>query len=311
MRLPSSRSIRALIVTNWPIKLTALILATVLWAVVSAEAPSEQLLPVTVIVELPEGRALQQPLPEVRALYAGAARDLIQLFTTPPVIRKRIPDTLSGSSYTIEFSTDDLFAIDNVDVQAQSVEPSRVNVQLDDLLRRSVRVVSRVVLEPDSGFAQLGPIILTPESVQVRGPDQSVRDVNSVSTVSTVRRGLSGPLRITVPIDTNGFGVMATAPRSVQVSADFVPEVERELTGVPVRVPGAAGQWESSPPVVVVTVRGPDAVVAGLTRDSIQVLASPTGTGEAETVHLTVNAPAGIESDVAPDTAVVRKRGGG
>ncbi len=309
--MPSGRNLRALIVTNWPIKVTALILAAVLWAVVSAEAPSEQSLPVTVILELPEGRTLREPMPEVRARYAGAARDLIQLFATPPVIRKRIPDSLSGSTYTIEFSTDELFALDNVDVQAQAVEPARLEVRLDDLARRSVRVVPRVTLEPDSGFAQLGPISVSPESVQVRGPEEVVRDVTAVSTVAIVRRGLSGPVLLTVAIDSSGFGVMATTPTAVQVRANFVPEVERQLTGVAVTIPGARGEWESSPPVVVVTVRGPDEIVAGLTRDSVQVVASPAGGGDSEVVTLAVLAPPGIIARAGPDTAIVRKRGGG
>ncbi len=38
--------IKQAIVTNWPIKLTALALATVLWAALSAEQPATHLVPV-------------------------------------------------------------------------------------------------------------------------------------------------------------------------------------------------------------------------------------------------------------------------
>ena len=41
------------IAANWPIKLTALVLATVLWAAVEAEEPTTQLIPVSVTITTP------------------------------------------------------------------------------------------------------------------------------------------------------------------------------------------------------------------------------------------------------------------
>lgn len=157
--------LRAALVTNWPIKLTSLALAAVLWAAVAAEEPTTQLVPVTLIVEPPGGRALTRPLPPVKALYAGSARELIKLFATPPVISAIIPDTLTGSSYALELFPSDLKLADDAAVEPQDVQPRRIEVTLDAVSHRLVPVVSRVTIRPDTGFAVVGGVALDRKSV--------------------------------------------------------------------------------------------------------------------------------------------------
>ena len=76
--------------SNWPIKVTALGLATVLWAAVSAEEPTTQLVPIRLDIQTPTTKTLLQEVPPIRALYAGSARELIKLLTSaPPSISSR------------------------------------------------------------------------------------------------------------------------------------------------------------------------------------------------------------------------------
>lgn len=303
--------LRAALVNNWPIKLTSLALAAVLWAAVAAEEPTTQLVPVTLMVEPPEGRALTRPLPQVKALYAGSARELIKLYGTPPVITAMIPDTLTGSSYTLELSPGELKLAQKANVQAQDVQPRHIEVTLDAVSRRTVPVVSRVTVKPDTGFAVVGGLALSPSSLLVRGPDAVVARIESVSTVPLEITAVRGPVRRNVPIDTEGLGVAQVSKREVEVSAEIEAVSERALLDVPVSVRGDRNAWIVDPPTVLVTLRGPAARVAQLSRDSVTVLALPTAGGRRETVRLSLVTPAGIEATARPDTVRIQRRGDG
>ena len=302
--------LRAALLTNWPIKLTSLALAAVLWAAVAAEEPTTQLVPVTLIVEPPEGRALTRPLPPVKALYAGSSRELIKLFSTPPVITAVIPDTLAGSSYVLELFPSDLTLAQDANVQPQDVQPRRIDVTLDAVSRRLVPVVSRVTIKPDTGFAVVGGVAFSPSSLEVRGPGAVVSRVDAATTVPLEITAVRGPVRRRVPIDTGGLGVAQVSQREVEVTAEIEATSTRALLDVPVTVK-ERGAWTVEPLAVIVTLRGPAARVAQLGKDSISAVAVPTGGGRRETVPVLVLTPSGIDGSATPDSVRIQRRGDG
>lgn len=301
-------SAREWVTTNWLMKLTALGLATVLWAAVAAEEPTTQLVPVQLVVEEPTGRTLTRQLPPVQALYAGSARELIKLYAQPPVIRRTIPDTVSGSEYLLELSISDL-AVEGAAVKAQEVQPRVITVRLDDVARRSVPVVPRVTVRTDSGFGQLGPVEVAPNSLVVRGPQAAVRRVTAVYTIPLELTGLTAPVRRTVGVDTTTLGAVRLSQREVDVAVEVARVSERVLMGVPVEVTSdRRGSWVSDPPAVSVTLRGPTARLARLTRDSVEIVAAIPGTEPEQTVRLDVAPPTGFTARTSPDSVVVRRR---
>lgn len=294
--------------TNWPIKITALVLSAVLWAVVAAEEPTTQLVPVELQVRLPEGRTLTRSLPPVQALYAGTSRELIKLYAAPPVIRRIVPDTVTGTSYALELSPAELSSVDNANVNVQDIQPRIIVVQMDNLAQRRVQVTPRVTVRPDSGYSQFG-LALAPSSVTVRGPAGLVGGIESVPTLPLELTGLAGPVRQSVPLDTSGMGMVRVSPAQVEVAVDVGPISERVLMGVPVVLPrDQAGQWESQPPAIVVTVRGRSARLARLTRDSVEAVAVFRRDDPEQVVRLNIVAPSGIQAVASPDTVVVRRR---
>ncbi len=297
---------------NWPLKLTALVLAALLWAAVAAEEPTTQQMSVSLVVRPPEGRSLTRSPPTVQATFAGPARELLKLYATPPVIHKTVPDTAADSVYTFPLTPADVEVAKQVEAQVQSVDPRSATVALENVSRRTVPVVSRVTVRPDSGFAVVGGIAVTPGSVLVMGMGPRLDEVRQVATIPLELTEVSGPVRQTVRLDTAGLGPVRLARREVEISADVGPVSERVLMGVPVTVRsergGGGGGWSSDPPAVIVTVRGPTARLVRLTRDSVEVAALPTGPGRSETVRLQVVAPPGVEAAATPDTAVVQRR---
>jgi YbbR-like protein len=304
--------LRSAVVVNWPTKLTALVLSGVLWAAVAAEEPTNQLVPVTLVVQPPPGRAFAGPMPVVQAVYVGSTRELIKLYSSPPTIRKVLPDTLSGSEFQLTLSTQDLLTPGRINVRAQDVQPRTIRLTLDAIGRRTVEVESRVVIVPDSGYALLQGIAVEPGSVTVSGPDSAVRAIASVSTVSLELRDVDGPVRRLVPLDTASLGPVRVAPSEVAVSAEVVFMSERVLMGVPVTIRSdRAAMLVVDPPAVLVTVRGSSRRLARLTRDSILVIAAPETTDVPARVRLEVVPPEGLTGVATPDTAVVTRRTSG
>ncbi len=303
-----ARSVRDRFVQNWPIKLTALVLAAILWAATAAQEPATQLVDVQLEVEPPEGRALAAELPEVKALYAGRTRELIKLYRQPPLIRKIIPDTLAGATYTLELSLADLSVVEGADVRAQVIEPHLITVTLDDVFQRVLPVIPQVTVIPDSGFEQFGDVRARPGSVVVRGPEEMVRGAAGVYTMPLELTGLTESVTRTVPLDT-ATGVLRISQTEVEITVEVASVADRVIMGVPVAVqsPGG-GVWDSDPPAVMVTVRGRAERLAQLTRDSIRVVADATGTAADSTVALQVIPPDGITAWATPDSSVLRRR---
>lgn len=299
---------RAAILVNWPAKLTALLLSGVLWAAVAAEEPTTQLVPVTLSVQPPPGRSLTGPTPAVQAVYVGSTRELIKLYSSPPTIQRLLPDTLTGSEYELTLSTQDLITPTRLNVRAEDVQPRSVRIRLDEVVRRTIVVEPRVTIAPDSGFAIQGGIAVEPGSVTVTGPEAVLRDLRSIPTVPLEVSGVNAAVRRRVPLDTTGLGAARVVPGEVEISADVAFMAERVLMGVPVTVRAERPAiFVADPPAVLVTVRGPTLRLARLTRDSVLVVAIPTGDGP-ERVVLEVVPPEGVTGVATPDTATIARR---
>jgi hypothetical protein len=301
------RKLGSLALANWPIKLTALALAVVLWAVMTAEETTTRAVPVTLVVQPPEGRAVIGELPAVRARYRGIPRELDKLSPSPPVIRKEVPAT-TGTTRVLQLSPDDLEDVDDADVMALEVLPGSIMVVLDDILRKPVPVRSRVEFRPDSGYEVFGDVRITPSTVTLQGPEALVTPIRAASTMMLRPSGLTGPAEYVVQIDTAGYGIVTVIPPLVRVTADIGEVSTQVLMGVTVNV---EAPWESVTSAVSVTVRGPAARIRRFTRDSVRVVARPSGAMDEELVALDVVPPAGVTGIATPDSVVVRRQPGG
>lgn len=297
------------IIANWPIKVTALILSALLWAATTTQEPTTQVVPVVVQIEPPAGRALRQSIPPVRALFAGSLRELIKLYGQPPVIRKQIPDTVSGTEYTMELEPGDLTGYNNADVRPQDVQPRIITVALDEVAQRTLPIIHRVSIRPDSGFAQVGGVTVQPGSLLVRGPEARVRGLSALYTVPLEITGVEQPVRRSVRIDTTGLSPVRLAQNTVDIFVDVEPLSDRLLTGVPIIVRDPQrGTWEATPDSVTVTLRGPTNRVARLPLDSVQVVAFIEARDRDQVVRLTLITPTGITGTLARDSVRVRRR---
>src|SRR5881296_2398829 len=305
-------SLLQLITRNWPIKGAALFLALMLYVAVQLQQPVTTSFDVTLNVQLPPGRALLTKTPKVRVQISGKGTQILKLRSLAGNITRRVPDTLTASTYAIHLDPTEveLALPKGADVRVMEVRPSEVTIALDSVARKEVKIVSLVSVTPDSGQVLHGGLSMTPTTVRLVGPEQSLAAIDSVTTVPMEITNVSGEFTRQVPIDTMPLGIVRLSPKQVTVTGEMGRIAERSFGGIPVETgAGAVTSFIITPARVSVAVRGPEQRVLALTRDSLRVVAHIAGGGADGAVgRLTVIAPPGITARAIPDSVTLRRR---
>jgi hypothetical protein len=294
---------------NWPIKGAALFLALMLYVAVQLQQPVTTTFDVTLNLQLPPGRALVQKPPKVRVQVSGKGSQMLKLRSLAGDITRRVPDTLTSSTWQIHLDPSDveLALPKGADVRVLEVRPSDITVALDSVARKDVRIVSLVTLVPDSNQMLRGGLSITPTTARLVGPEKSLATIDSVTTVPTEIRSVTGAFTRDVAIDTMPLGIVRLVPKRVTVTGEMGAIAERSFAGIPVETgAGAITNYIVTPSRVSIAVRGPEERVQTLTRDSLRVVAHITA--DAGVARITVVAPRGITARAIPDSVTLRRR---
>src|SRR6266480_1377530 len=280
---------------NWAIKLAAIFFAVMLYVAVAAQQPLSQRFALRLIVTVPPGRSVRQQPAGVTVTLSG----------------KTIPDTFSGSVWGIHLQPSDVSIPKGTDVQVAEIAPRDLDVLLDSVGKKDVRIVPLVRVEAESGYVLRG-LSIVPSVARVVGPEKSLAAVESITTLPTVISSVNGPFFRTVPLDTTPLGVVRVSPKEVRVAGEVAAIIERSIPAVPVTTAasGFAG-FLLSPERVTVTMRGPESKVNTLTKDSVRVVAHLVGkAGPGGYARLTVTAPPGIRARAVPDSVALKRKTG-
>ena len=197
------------------LKIAALLLALMLWLVVSAREPTAEVIPVRFEPLLDRSLTLVSPLPPMRALVIGEGRDLLKLYSTPPVVRRVINASVTDT-FTLELQPSDVDIPVNVDAIVRDIQPRSIKLTFAATGRRMVPVRSRMRLRAGGNVIAIGNPQFEPESVMITGPRRTVARVDSVPTVAESRI-LCGQYAGVIRLDTTRLGV-SVRPRQVQMS---------------------------------------------------------------------------------------------
>ena len=205
----TARRVAGFIVHNWPLKVAAIVLATLLYAgLVASQDSSVYPGPIPVVaVNAPAGTTVinqLRVLDQIRYIApAGVGRlraddfratvDLAGMKPTGAPISVRVSVTVADPRVTI------------LDIQPRSIQ-----VELDEVSSLSVPV--NVVQGPPAVGIQVGETVYTPKNVTITGPSTAVKRVVAV--------------RVNVALDPNGINF----DRDVQ--ADPVDAANEVVTGV-------------------------------------------------------------------------------
>ena len=204
-----------------PLKGAAIFFALLLWFVVTAEEPTEERVEVRFNILTDSLVELQAPLPRVSALVVGRGRDLLKLYSAPPLIRRRV-NSDTPNSVTIRLLPTDVEIPIGIDARVREVQPRSVVLRFEVRASRMVPVRSALTVKADSGFYIVDAPIMEPESVRVTGRREAVAAIDSLLTLRTtltVRDSTQQP----VTLDTAGLRVRVT-PARVRVHVHTRPD---------------------------------------------------------------------------------------
>jgi hypothetical protein len=111
------------------LKAAALFFALVLWMVVSAEEPTDEIIPIRFAPVVDSGMVIVGPLPTVRALVLGRGRELLKLYNASPVIVRRVRSN-SSETVSLELGPADVDLPAGVNAVVRDVRPRNVTLRL-------------------------------------------------------------------------------------------------------------------------------------------------------------------------------------
>ena len=173
-------AIRQLIFSHWPLKLTALGLAVVLYmGVAISESTRSFSGPVPIeVLNAPAGGALLDDPGVVETIEYRAADDIVETLTHDSFrasIDLSSVEPRSGAN-TVEVPVD-VFAVDPR-VRVVDYDPPGVTVRVDQVLTRQIPVVMEHGPVPEG--IELGPIVVEPNQATISGASSRLQNVRTV-----------------------------------------------------------------------------------------------------------------------------------
>lgn len=252
---------------NWKLKLAALALAILLWAVVSAEQLTTQWLPIPVEVDLRDTDFVRASGPspaEVNVRFNGPGRELWELAVNRPVLTLRVED--AGDGRRIYVIDPGMVRIPReLSVNAIDVRPATVRLAFQRVATRDVPV--RVVVAPGSQrrWVVADSLRASPARVRVSGPADLVARIDTLTT-RPVELGDDSVVNLRVALDTGEMEAVQLDVGSVAVGGRLESRVERTVPRVAIQAPPG---FVAVPATAELRVEGGRSRVAALVPESV------------------------------------------
>jgi len=196
-------------------------------------------------------------------------------------------------------------------IEVVQVTPSTIALALENSLTRQVPVAPSVEGMPAAGYVVVGKPVVTPDKVDVVGPETAVKRAGEAVTETISVAGLHDSLSEDVTVGLLDPSLRLAGRRTVHVSLKIAPgPMERTIRGLPVRLRnlGPRLSAQAVPAIVDIGVRGSRDVIARVGAEDLDAYVDVNGLGEGEymlAVHADTPERAGI-TRVEPSTVQVR-----
>jgi hypothetical protein len=306
---------------NWHLKLTALGLAILLWALVQTEPVSEETLaavPVTIEVLDSAWTIARAPSPATVTLtLGGPAREIIRLAREGPILR--VPVSAVGArDSVIALQTDWVDVGQRSGVTVESVSPRTITVTFEPAVARNLRLWAPLRGRLPADLALSSPLAFSPTAVEVRGAESRMRGRDSIPLVPLDLEAIRESGALMLGVDTTGLGGASIHPASVLVGVRVEPLVVRLLEGVEVSadVPSGEPRAVATPATMQLRLEGASTLVTSLDLTMVSVVVAPDALrnlapGEVRRVPVRVEGlPPLIQAYPESDAVTVRRAGG-
>lgn len=190
--------LRAVLLDNLGLKLTALLLAMLVYLNVYTDRPATMLLSFTLeYTGLPDSLTLSGPAPSVvQAELRGTGKRLIAIRVKEPRLRLSLLGARVGS-YERALSASDLPLPRDGSVAVENlIGPRVIDLEIDRKAHRDLPVALQVEGRPAPGFEWRGGALLTPDRVRVTGPEKALLALDTLRLTAVRVDGKRDTLRL-------------------------------------------------------------------------------------------------------------------
>ena len=261
----------------------AFCLATVLWIfVISGEQ-------YTMILELPiEARNLNvqkaylEEVPQYASvMLKGKGRDLFKAYLLRNYSDFKLVLDLEGISKEYEFVLNQYFEDNPKKIVlppsynlsfVEIVYPNRIKISLDEIMTKTIPVISKLHLTLLDGYTSVNSIQLTPDSVVIVGPKAELADIEYINTLPDTMENLSNSIKGNISLSSLGR-LIEFSEKSINYFSDIQQISERIIVDIPVKVINKVKGIRvfPSPQSVSLTVIGGANQIAKINPDDILV----------------------------------------
>jgi hypothetical protein len=234
LRLPTLGEITG----NWRLKLSALALAVLIWAVVSAEQPTTQWIPVRVEAQVrdPDYVLAGPPDPvQVQVRFSGPGRELWELALDRP--RLVLPVREGGDQRTFPLEGGMVRVPPGLSVSVLEIRPQFARLELQRLASRVLPVRARVGAQSLQRYVIGDELEILPAEIRVTGPAERLAALDALTTLRFEIVPDDSTFSQEVQLDTTGMDDLSFNRTRVRVSGAVEVRSERVVSGVAVYVP--------------------------------------------------------------------------
>ena len=164
-------------------------------------------------------------------------------------------------------------------VEVVQVVPSTLPIAFENAAVRIVQIRPSVEGRPAPGY-EVGSITSDPATVEVIGPESSLRGLTEAMTEPISVSNATRPIREVVTVGVADPSVRLRTPQTAEVTVQIVTgSAQRSLSGLPIQVRNLDNGLRARllPSAVSVTVRGTQQAISELTADGLQVTVDASG----------------------------------
>jgi len=278
LRAPRWRDLRAALRRNRGLKLVSLLLAFFLWFSINvSERDAEGTLEIPLQVRQPAGYVVTSAPAKPVAVTVRGPRTILD-----GVDERRVRFALdlaaaAPGEVRHELNADLIRPPLPRRLKIVRIEPARVKVRLERLVRRTLPVRPELAGLPPLGYTAEASV--TPGEVEANGPASKVEELKEIKTEPVDLRGAPEPIARAVLLSWAGDFV-SFAPDHVTVSITFQPTVmSRKFDHVEVAVRNTSGGLRAKlvPPRIDLTVQGPQRVLSSYALEAGSVYVDAAG----------------------------------
>jgi len=196
-------------------------------------------------------------------------------------------------------------------VEVVQVTPSTIALALENSLTREVPVTLSVEGAPAAGYVVVGKPVVTPDRVEIVGPETAVKRAIEAVTETISVEGVHDSLREDLTVGLLDPSLRLKTQRTVTVAVKIAPApVERTLRGLPIRFRNLGPQLSAQvvPAVADVAVRGTKDVINKVGAGDVTAYVDLNGLGAGQymlAIHADAPERAGV-TRVEPSTIQVQ-----